>query len=133
MRQLQLCWSNKTRIIITITCDPVILLSALPVPVLGEQVPLDALHEVLEPRGHARLLGRRLPLDDLVAQLLEVLRVEEDEAEEGPRHRPLVPAVLEHDDVEHRREHLLQDLRPQLDHLHQGVVVGHNLAAPHLA
>ena len=39
----------------------------------------------------------------LVAQLLEVLRVEEDESEEGPRHRPLVPAVLEHDDVQHCR------------------------------
>ena len=64
---------------------------SLPVPVLGEQVPLDALHEVLEPGRHARLLGRRLPLDDLVTQLFEVLCVQQDEAEEGARHRPLVP------------------------------------------
>ena len=40
-------------------------LPSLPVPVLGEQVPLDALHEVLEPGGHARLFSRRLPLYDL--------------------------------------------------------------------
>lgn len=45
----------------------------------------------------------------------------------------LVPAVLEHDDVEDRREHLLKDLRPHLDHLHQGVVVRDYLAAPHFA
>ena len=94
----------------------------------------------------------------LVAQLLEVLRVEEDESEEGARHRPLVPAVLEHDDVQHRRQHLrtkeaglphllfqshaglpkmidylLKDLWPQLDHLNQRVVVGHHLAATNFA
>jgi hypothetical protein len=37
-----------------------------------------------------------------------------------PGHGPLVPAVFEHDDVEHGRQHLLQDLRVDLDDLKRG-------------
>jgi hypothetical protein len=45
----------------------------------------------------------------------------------------LVPAVLEHDDVQDGREHLLEDLGTKLDDLNECVVVGNHLAAPNLA
>ena len=69
----------------------------------------------------------------LVSKTLEIVFIEQNEAEEGPRHGPLVPAVLEHEDVEHRGQHLLQDLRVHLHHLDQGVVLGHRLTPPDLA
>ena len=118
----------------------------LPVPVLGEQVALYALHQVLETQVHGLLLLRRLAVDDAVPQVGEILSpssdtdthrqshnvneridltrnmsagwreendvsnlylfVEQDEAEQRPRHGPLVPAVLEDDDVQDRGEHL---------------------------
>jgi hypothetical protein len=40
-----------------------------------------------------------------------------------PGHRPLVPAVFEHDDVEDGGEHLLQDLRVDLDDVDQRIVL----------
>ena len=42
-----------------------------PVSVLGEQVPLDAVHEVLEPAHHGGPLVQRLRLHDLVTQALQ--------------------------------------------------------------
>lgn len=82
---------------------------------------------------HGLLLLRRLAVDDAVPQVSEVLGgaaaaktqsaltyththtrthsyiyllVEEDEPEQRSRHRPLVPAVLEDDDVQNRGQHL---------------------------
>ena len=45
----------------------------LPVPVLGEQVALYALHQVLETQVHGLLLLRRLAVDDAVPQVGEIL------------------------------------------------------------
>ena len=99
------------------------------VPVLGEQVAFDALHQVLEPRGHTALLGSGLRLDQLIAELLEVVFVEEDQPEQRSGHRPLVSAVFKHDDVQHGLQHLLEDFRPHLDDLDQRVVVGNSLTS----
>ena len=43
-----------------------------PVSVLGEQVPLDAVHEVLEPAHHGGSLVHRLATDNLVSQVLDI-------------------------------------------------------------
>lgn len=64
----------------------------------------------------------------LISEPLEVLLVEQNEPQEWPGHAPLVAAVLEHDDIEHCGQHLLQDLRASLHHLNQGVVLWHHLA-----
>ena len=46
-----------------------------PVPVLGQQVPLDAVHEVLEPRHHGAPLVGRLRGDNLVSQILKKVKI----------------------------------------------------------
>ena len=38
-----------------------------------------------------------------------------------PRHRPLISAVLEHDDLNDGGEHLLQDLRMHLENFEEGL------------
>lgn len=77
---------------------------------------------------HGLLLLWWLAVDDAVPQVSEILQsetpfkskrweavqiragfyllVEQDETQERPGHRPLVPAVLEDDDVQHRGQHL---------------------------
>ena len=64
-----------------------------------------------------------------MAEVLEVLLVEEDEPEEGPGHGPLVATVLEQDDVEDGLKHLLQDLGPHVDDGQQRVTLHQGLAA----
>ena len=109
--------------------------SLSPVPIFGEQIPLDPLHKIVEPGHHGPALVQRLGRDDLIAEVLEVFLVEKDEPEEGAGHGPLVATVLEHDDVENGGEHLLQDLGMNLDDLNQGVVLQVRLqcSAPNFA
>ncbi len=47
-----------------IACSHTVIASSL-VSVFSQQVSLDALHEIFEPRCHAGLLVRRLGLDNL--------------------------------------------------------------------
>lgn len=77
------------------------------VSILGQETGLDALHEILEAVGHGFLLLHRLAGDDVVTQFVEVLLIQQYEAQQGARHGPLVPAVLKHDDVKYSGEHLL--------------------------
>ena len=51
--------------------------------------------------------------------------VEQNEPQKRARHGPLVAAVLKHDDVEHRGQHLLQDLRVHFQDAQEGLVVHH--------
>lgn len=86
---------------------------------------------------HGLLLLWRLAVHDAVPQVSEILQpienpsahqgvgrgedktqdkqadllVEEDEAQQRPRHGPLVPAVFKDDDVQHRGQHLQEHHR----------------------
>ncbi len=55
--------------------------SVSPVTILGQQIALDSLHEIVEPGHHGPALVQRLGRDNLVAKVLEVLLVEQDEPE----------------------------------------------------
>ena len=55
---------------------------------------------------------------------LQYLFVEKNQSEKRPRHGPLIPAVLKHDDVQLRGEHLLQHLWMQVQNAKERVIGG---------
>ena len=50
------------------------------VSVLGEKVPLDAVHEIFEALGHSALFITRLAADYLLPQFVEVFLIQKDQS-----------------------------------------------------
>ena len=103
-----------------------------PISVLRQEIPFNAVHQVVEPLSHRGLDVDCLRLDDLSSKASEVLFVQEDQPEQRTRHGPLVATVFEHNDVEDGREHLLQDLGMHLQDLEAGFPLATAVAADRL-
>jgi len=85
------------------------------VAVLGLEVGLDVVHEVLEQLHHGALLVRRLLADQLPTELPEELIIQQYQRQQRAAHTPLVAARLEQEHVHYAAHHLLQDLRMRLN------------------
>lgn len=76
-RSIEYCWSFE--VVIDVSSEDGQILSKL-VSVLRQEIPLNALHETLEPLSHCRLDVKRLRLNNLLPELCEVLLVQENES-----------------------------------------------------